>query len=179
MKCPHCLQGFHDSWQSLCLGSDVEGPTAVTRTVCPECKRQIIKLVRHSGPNVWGNVTGPIPITAELAVYPKGTARVPMPPEVPPELVADHREACLVLPDSPKASAALRGASSKNSAVVARALQSRPTALFFGAGPARSAPDFPVHLQRRRHRFDRTSRVMAHSVLNGLHHEYSLLARAT
>jgi len=36
-----------------------------------------------------------------------------------------------------------RGASSKNSAVVARALQSRPTALFFGAGPPRSAPEFP------------------------------------
>jgi putative transposase len=36
----------------------------------------------------------------------------------------------------------------------------------------------PVQVQRRRHRFDRPSRVVAHSVLNGLHHEYSLLARA-
>jgi hypothetical protein len=38
--------------------------------------------------------------------------------------------------------------------------------------------NFRVHLQRQRHRFDRSSRVVAHSVLNGLHHEYSLLARA-
>jgi hypothetical protein len=28
------------------------------------------------------------------------------------------------------------------------------------------------------HHFDRSSRVVAHSVLNGLHHEYSLVARA-
>jgi transposase InsO family protein len=38
--------------------------------------------------------------------------------------------------------------------------------------------NFPVHLQPQRHRFDRSSRVVAHSVRNGLHHEYSLLARA-
>ena len=35
-----------------------------------------------------------------------------------------------------------------------------------------------VPLQRQRHRFDRTSRVVAHPVLNGLHHEYTLLADA-
>jgi putative transposase len=40
-------------------------------------------------------------------------------------------------------------------------------------------PDPPLdlhgHLQRQRHRFDRSSCVVVHSVLNGLHHEYSLL----
>jgi len=71
-----------------------------------------------------------------------------------------------------------RGTSSKNSAVVVPALQSRPTALFFGARPSWSTLNFPVHLQRHRHRFDRSGRVVAHSVLNGLHHEYGLLARA-
>jgi hypothetical protein len=35
-----------------------------------------------------------------------------------------------------------------------------------------------VQFQRQRHRFDRASQVVAHSVLNGLHHEYCLLARA-
>jgi putative transposase len=43
-------------------------------------------------------------------------------------------------------------------------------------------PDPPlnlsVHLQRQRHRFDRSSRTVARSVLNGLHHEYSFLACA-
>jgi hypothetical protein len=35
-----------------------------------------------------------------------------------------------------------------------------------------------VQVQRQRHRFDRPSRVVAHRVLNGLHHEYRLSARA-
>jgi putative transposase len=47
-----------------------------------------------------------------------------------------------------------------------------------GPGIPNPPPNFPVHLQRRRHRFDRSSRIVARSVLNGLHHEYSLMARA-
>jgi putative transposase len=43
-------------------------------------------------------------------------------------------------------------------------------------------PDPPLNsrmrLQHHRHRFDRPSLIVAHSVLNGLHHEYSFLARA-
>jgi transposase InsO family protein len=47
-------------------------------------------------------------------------------------------------------------------------------------GPGLPAPvlNLPVQLQRTRHRFDRASRVVARPVLNGLHHEYSLLPRA-
>ena len=47
-------------------------------------------------------------------------------------------------------------------------------------GPGLPDPplNLPVHVQRQRHRFDRSSRVVAHPILNGLHHEYSLLARA-
>jgi hypothetical protein len=40
-------------------------------------------------------------------VRPKGIARTPLPPEVPEEYTKDYKEACLVLSDSPKASAAL------------------------------------------------------------------------
>src|SRR5208337_3736578 len=39
-------------------------------------------------------------------------------------------------------------------------------------------PNSLVRMQRHRHRFDRSSRIMAHPVLNGLHHEYGLLPRA-
>ncbi len=45
-------------------------------------------------------------------------------------------------------------------------------------GPGLPDPplNFPVHLQRRRHSFDRSARVVgAHSALNGLHHEYAHL----
>ena len=49
---------------------------------------------------------------------------------------------------------------------------------FLGPGLPDPPLNFTVHLQRQKHRFDRPSGVVAHAVLNGLHHEYSLLARA-
>jgi len=49
-------------------------------------------------------------VAAEETVYlarPKGVSRAPLPSEVPVEFAGDYTEACLVLSDSPKASAAL------------------------------------------------------------------------
>jgi hypothetical protein len=43
----------------------------------------------------------------EYRVWPKGSARPPLPKEVPASFAVDYNEACLVLADSPKASAAL------------------------------------------------------------------------
>lgn len=43
----------------------------------------------------------------ESIVWPKATGRDPVPPEVPDDFAKDYREACLVLADSPQASAAL------------------------------------------------------------------------
>ena len=43
----------------------------------------------------------------EYQVWPKGIARAPLPKEVPDTHAGDYREACNVLADSPKASAAL------------------------------------------------------------------------
>jgi hypothetical protein len=40
-------------------------------------------------------------------VYPKAISRTPLSDDVPAEYSEDYKEACLVLPDSPKASAAL------------------------------------------------------------------------
>jgi putative transposase len=47
-----------------------------------------------------------------------------------------------------------------------------------GPGIPDPAPGFPVRLQRHRHLFDQSTRIVAGPVLNGLHHEYSLMARA-
>ncbi|MHB8409768.1 MAG: DUF4145 domain-containing protein [Acidiferrobacterales bacterium] len=44
---------------------------------------------------------------SERMIFPKGSGRAPAPPEVPEAIAADFNEACLVLGDSPKASAAL------------------------------------------------------------------------
>jgi hypothetical protein len=43
----------------------------------------------------------------EQLFRPRGASRLPCPPEVPAELAEDYNEACLVFPDSEKASAAL------------------------------------------------------------------------
>ena len=40
-------------------------------------------------------------------VWPKRVARSPLPPEVPQQFASDYREACNVLADSPKSSAAM------------------------------------------------------------------------
>jgi len=47
-----------------------------------------------------------------------------------------------------------------------------------GPGLPDQIVNIPVPLQRQRHRFDRASRVVAYPVMNGLHHEYTLVADA-
>ena len=47
------------------------------------------------------------PDAREWIVYPRGISRAPLHASVPDEFAADYRDACLVLADSPKASAAL------------------------------------------------------------------------
>jgi hypothetical protein len=114
MKCPHCLVEFHPEVQWLHLDKDREGSWAVERYRCPnpDCGKFIIYLVQ--GDAVWshhpsrGNQFSHIsPIQKRFLVRPKGANRPPAPPEVSQDFAEDYTEACLVLPDSPKASAAL------------------------------------------------------------------------
>ena len=112
MKCPHCLVSFHDSWSSwACHGravpSDCKAEFQLSSTVCPACmqlifrmRRAPLRLVTPTGK------TGNMVSFTETILYPKGTAR-PIPPEVDEEFADDFREACLVIGDSEKASAAL------------------------------------------------------------------------
>jgi hypothetical protein len=113
MQCPHCLQNFHDSWAYTSIRKDEteEGRWwAAGSTVCPACKRPVIK-VGLSGAIVVNS--GAVLLRADHThpafrlVYPKAVSRSPVPPEVPKEFVGDYSEACLVLSDSEKASAAL------------------------------------------------------------------------
>lgn len=107
MKCPHCLESFVEKspdgaslWCNISLGRDVSGVCGVGSINCPACRQLIIKLFRY-GIYPWGTVEKDTRL-----VYPKSTAR-PLPAEVPNEYTTDFKEACNVLPDSPKASAAL------------------------------------------------------------------------
>jgi hypothetical protein len=98
MKCPHCLVSFHDTWTDSHIGEDVSGHWFLRKTTCPGCKQFVIVL-KHKIPG-----TG---FPVDRMVWPKGISRAPLPSEVPGKFADDYKGACLVLPDSPKASAAL------------------------------------------------------------------------
>ena len=104
MKCPHCTVTIHDNSAKSSIGDDSDGYWYYTCATCPECKRMILCLYGcDHDPNQYSNVHRH---TAYL-FRPKVSGRAPVPPEVLDEFASDYKEACLVLADSPKASAAL------------------------------------------------------------------------
>lgn len=103
MQCPHCLQHFHDSWTYSHINRDRDKQWGIGHTICAACKRIIVTLGEVT-PNPRG---GFVPVGTFARVHPKGISRSPIPSEIPPEFATDYREACLVLQDSEKASAAL------------------------------------------------------------------------
>lgn len=107
MKCMHCLVAFHTNQKTTIIGEDTDGGWAILRLDCPECGKMNLFLLncelrtsQSMGYDI-GTVYSATPIR------PRGSNRPPCPPEVPQFIAEDYREACLVLPDSPKASAAL------------------------------------------------------------------------
>jgi len=106
MKCPHCLQNFHYSYEWRKLKNDKEGSWFVVYTLCPDCKKLIINLMQGRK-GEYDPVESSSVVVKNVMVWPKGSSCPPCPPEVPSDFAEDYTEACLVLPDSPKASAAL------------------------------------------------------------------------
>ncbi len=106
MKCMHCLTIFHDNEEVFHLGDDADQGWVISRYNCPACNRMNLFLV-----NVEYQSTGTGRIIKQrmssFPIRPRGSKRPPCPPEVPEVLAEDYKEACLVLPDSAKASAAL------------------------------------------------------------------------
>jgi hypothetical protein len=72
----------------------------------PQCAKSILFLVNGDWvrTSVGYRVDG---VRRQVLIRPRGTNRPPVPAEVLDEFAEDYREACVVLPDSPKASAAL------------------------------------------------------------------------
>ena len=103
MKCPHCLENFFEKWEHVSFGGsgatieDADYQWRISYTTCPSCKRVVMKLI-----DIRRDVK-----PLESLIRPKAPARAPLPTEVPEPVAADYQEACLVLADSPKASAAL------------------------------------------------------------------------
>jgi len=102
MKCPHCLVEIHPDWNWLEAIFDGARRWSVSHQKCPACAKCIIKLSEYSTEFTEGLLA-----KQEFLVWPRGISRAPVPKEVPDSLAKDYKEACLVLADSQKASAAL------------------------------------------------------------------------
>jgi len=111
MKCPHCRVDFHPASDYLFLGRDADSNWAIQTDSCSACQRFSFRLLNgQSGNFAPGTRMGPASFSVlqrQFLVYPKGSSRPPCPSEVAPDVADDYTEACLVLPDSAKAAAAL------------------------------------------------------------------------
>jgi hypothetical protein len=95
------------------IGNDPDGHLAIVKRVCPSCKKisltlqqgaEVAQMPPNNQPGVFPGLRGNI---KEGLIRPKGSNRPPCPAEVPKQFASDYVEACLVFPDSAKASAAL------------------------------------------------------------------------
>lgn len=105
MKCPHCLVEVNPNFQETFLGRDKEGSWSVFTMNCPnsECGKIIVDLA--SG--LMGKYSTLSVITRRQTVRPFASNRPAVPIQVDEMFASDYKEACLILPLSPKASAAL------------------------------------------------------------------------
>lgn len=146
MKCLHCLVEFHDNQKSTVIGQDADGGWAILQFDCPACKRMNLFLANgtltQSGPGYrqMSKVVNTSPIR------PRGSSRQPCPPEVPASLAEDYVEACIVLPDSPKASAALSRRCLQN--LLRQAAKVKPGDLFDEIQQVVSSGQLPTHLMQ-------------------------------
>ena len=118
MKCPHCRIEFHDDpfqEEEIELDENIDENWKLEYQNCPSCKKLIIYLINFENtehhftedPNYTGEPTIIERELSRMLIYPKGSSRSPCPIEVPKEFAEDYAEACIVIQDSPKASAAL------------------------------------------------------------------------
>lgn len=113
IHCPKCGIKFSAPVTGQVFANLGQHSWAVEWRFCPECETIVVHL---AGP---GNPTGPMPggkvhghtigyESPRRLVFPRDTGRPAAPPELTDQaVVQDYTEACLVLADSPKASAAL------------------------------------------------------------------------
>ena len=98
MQCPHCLIGIRETWKSTPFLNDHGEYWEVSHMRCSECMEIIIELSGHKNDGTE---------IMKQRIYPKQISRTAIPSDVEKEFADDYAEACLVLNDSPKASAAL------------------------------------------------------------------------
>lgn len=128
--------------------------------ICPACSKAIIQLEEMVF-TPRGDLLGKV----DYLVMPRTATRPKAPPEVPSELAEDYNEACLVIDDSPKASAALsrrclqgilraQGYTQKDLAPAIEALLSSnrlPSELAESVDAIRNVGNFAAHPMKDKH----------------------------
>jgi hypothetical protein len=107
MKCPHCLTDFHDNPELIPVGDDNEGVWGISKRKCSACGLLVLHLIKADKMYSRGDVWEALNEEQSQLIRPKVAARTPPSPDVPPDIAKDYLEACLVVGDSPQASAAL------------------------------------------------------------------------
>jgi len=147
MKCLHCLVEFHDNEQIHPIGRDEDKAWAISSYSCPSCKRMNLFLVNAEAADYaqygGGYVKGRI---STVAVRPKGSLRPPCPLDVPSSIAEDYNEACIVLPDSSKASAALSRRCLQN--ILRQAAKVKPSNLDNEIQQVLDSGQLPTHLSQ-------------------------------
>ena len=107
MKCPFCLIEYHDNAVNAFNYQDNAGRWEIIKRSCPACNRTNLTLENvEYYPSVIGSQSER-KVRKTGLIFPHRPSRPPCPSQVPTQYSDDYNEACLVIADSPKASAAL------------------------------------------------------------------------
>ena len=77
MKCPHCLESFHDFYEVIPVGNDADGNWGVVSRKCPSCERVVLVLVNGKIGSIGGRAMLES-VKGERLIYPRTTSRVPL-----------------------------------------------------------------------------------------------------
>ena len=111
-RCPNCKELSQDLFGSkIYQDKDKEEILNLCHKICPHCNN-ILVWIKFMEVEIIDYKNGHTDtkggkVLRDMYIYPRVTNRNTVPQEVPKEFSQDYLEACLVLSDSPKASAAL------------------------------------------------------------------------
>jgi hypothetical protein len=106
MKCPHCLEEFEDDRQEVDRWENIDGYWRTVRKFCPNCKKNIYHLRHHLLYDDENNLYNESQESFQKQMNNKNI-QPQIFRDVPEPFLEDYKEAFMIFPISPKASAAL------------------------------------------------------------------------